>query len=194
MSAKDFFDFLSDNIPDLIVLDLMLPDIDGLEICKSLKSKTDYSSIPIIILTAKGDETDKIVGLELGADDYMTKPFSPRELIARIKAILRRSSFQESNKKITINNEIIIDSNRYEVFVGKEKIKLTSTEFKILELLASKKGYVFTREDILNYLWEHDKVVTDRTVDVHIKHLRDKLGKAGKIIKNVRGIGYKIEE
>lgn len=193
LSAKSFFSFLNNNKPDLIILDLMLPDMDGLEICKLLKSKSDYKHIPIIILTAKGDETDKIVGLELGADDYVTKPFSPRELIARIKAVLRRNMPVEHDKKIVIGM-IIIDTEKYEVSIKGKKIALTSTEFRILNLLSKRKGKVFTREEILDYLWANDKTVTDRTIDVHIKHLRDKLREAGKYIKNVRGIGYKIEE
>ena len=193
-SAALFFDFLSHNMPDLIILDLMLPDMDGLEICRRLKKEENYSGIPIIMLTAKGEETDKVVGLELGADDYVTKPFSPRELIARIKAILRRSANREKNERIIVGEDIVIDPEKYEVFVFGNRVELTSTEFRIIKLLANRKGRVFSRDEILDCLWEHDKAVTDRTIDVHIKHLRDKLGEAGKHIKNVRGVGYKIEE
>ena len=193
LNTEGFFKFLSSKIPDLIILDLMLPDSDGIEICKYLKSKEDLKSIPIIMLTARASETDKVLGLELGADDYVTKPFSPRELVARVKAVLRRKT-QDSSKKVKIGDILLIDLNKFEVFVENKKIDLTPTEFRILKILATKKGWVFTRDQILDHLWGHDKAVLDRTIDVHIKNLREKLGKAKKFIKNVRGIGYKIEE
>jgi len=193
LNAESFFKFLSSKMPDLIILDLMLPDSDGIEICKYLKSKEDFKFIPVIMLTARASETDKVLGLELGADDYVTKPFSPRELVARVKAVLRRKT-QDSGKKIKIGDILLIDLNKFQVFVENKKIDLTPTEFRILKILASKKGWVFTRDQILNHLWGHDKAVLDRTIDVHIKNLREKLGKASKFIKNVRGIGYKIEE
>jgi len=192
--AESFFKFLKKRIPDLIILDLMLPDADGLDICKYLRRKDEYLSIPIIILTAKGDETDKILGLELGADDYVTKPFSPRELVARVKAVLRRREQQKGSRVIEIGGIIKIDPEKYEVTVEGKKIELTTTEFKILQLLSSRKGWVFTRERILDYLWGEEKAVLDRTVDVHIRNLREKLGIAKGLIKNVRGIGYKLEE
>lgn len=193
-NAEDFFDFIRNNIPDLILLDLMLPDADGLEVCKYLRKKDAFSSVPIIMLTAKGEETDKIVGLELGADDYVTKPFSPKELVARVKAVLRRQKKEESSNKIEIGDILTIFSEKHEAYVRGNKIDLTSTEFKILTLLASKKGWVFTRDQILDYLWGQEKAVLDRTVDVHIKHLRGKLGRAAALIKNIRGVGYKLEE
>jgi len=193
LNAESFFKFLSSKMPDLIVLDLMLPDADGIEICKYLRSKEEFRSIPIIMLTARASETDKVLGLELGADDYVTKPFSPRELVARVKAVLRRKT-QDSSKKVKIGDILLIDLNKFEVFVENKKIDLTPTEFRILKILATKKGWVFTRDQILDHLWGHDKAVLDRTIDVHIKNLREKLGKAKKFIKNVRGIGYKIEE
>ncbi|RKY26721.1 MAG: two-component system response regulator [Candidatus Omnitrophota bacterium] len=193
LNTEGFFKFLSSKIPDLIILDLMLPDSDGIEICKYLKSKEDLKSIPIIMLTARATETDKVLGLELGADDYVTKPFSPRELVARVKAVLRRKT-QDSGKKIKIDDILLIDLNKFEVFVENKKIDLTPTEFRILKILTSKKGWVFTRDQILNHLWGEEKAVLDRTIDVHIKNLREKLGKAKKFIKNVRGIGYKVEE
>lgn len=192
--GESFFRYLRTDKPNLLVLDLMLPDIDGLEICKSLRIDPKTKEIPIIILTAKIEETDKIIGLELGADDYITKPFSPRELVARVKAILRRTSTEEAKHEIiTIADNLKIDLNRMEVFVEDEKIDLTLTEFKILKLLAQKPGWVFSREQILRSVWGDEKNVYDRTVDVHIKNLRDKLGKFGKLIKSVRGIGYKID-
>ncbi len=193
-NAEDFFEFLSSQIPDLIILDLMLPDMDGFEVCKYLKSKDEFKSIPIIMLTARTTEADKVLGLELGADDYVTKPFSPRELVARVKAVLRRKAPHDTCKKIKIGDILVIDLNKYEVFVENKKVDLTPTEFRILKILAERKGWVFTRDQILDKLWGIDKVVLDRTVDVHIKNLREKLGKAKKFIKSVRGIGYKIEE
>jgi DNA-binding response OmpR family regulator len=146
LDAQSFTEFLISNTPDLIILDLMLPDTDGLEICKHLKRKETLSSIPIIMLTAKGEETDKVLGLELGADDYVTKPFSTKELVARVKAVLRRHARGEETKRIEIGGALTIDLERYEVAVKGEKIELTSTEFKILQLLATKKGLVFSRD------------------------------------------------
>ena len=192
--AESFYRFLEEKIPDLIILDLMLPDADGLEICKYLKREDKFSSIPIIMLTAKGEETDKVLGLEFGADDYVTKPFSPKELVARVKAVLRRRQKVEGSRKLDIGGILTMDLETYEVVVEDRKIELTSTEFRILKLLLSKKSKVFSRNDILDYLWGHEKIVLDRTIDVHIKHLRDKLGKAGRFIKNIRGVGYKLEE
>ena len=179
--------------PDLVVLDLMLPDVDGLEVCKYMKGDPEFANIPIIMLTAKSSEIDKVVGLELGADDYITKPFSPRELVARVKAVLRRTSKKESLQKTSIDDKLIIDEKKYEVTVEGKKISLTNSEFNILKMLTSKIGWVFSREQILENLWGDEKYVLDRTVDVHIKNLRDKLGLMGKCIKNVRGVGYKFE-
>ncbi|MCX8011971.1 MAG: response regulator transcription factor [Desulfobacterota bacterium] len=189
-----FLKFLLQKLPDLIILDLMLPDTDGLEICKYLKRKDEFSAIPIIMVTARSEEIDKILGLELGADDYVTKPFSIKELVARARVILRRRSKTESTKVIEIGQILTINLDKFEVKVEGKKIELTSTEFKLLELLASKPGWVFTRDKILDYLWGDEKLVLDRTVDVHVKNLRAKLGEAKDLIKNVRGIGYKIEE
>jgi two-component system phosphate regulon response regulator PhoB/two-component system alkaline phosphatase synthesis response regulator PhoP len=194
LNAEDFFDFIGKNTPDLLLLDLMLPDADGFEICKYLRKKDEFASLPIIMLTAKGEETDKVLGLELGADDYVTKPFSPKELVARVKAVLRRQDKEEVLNKITIGDDLTIFPEKHEAYVEGKKIDLTSTEFKILTLLASKKGWVFTRDQILDFLWGQEKAVLDRTVDVHIKHLREKLGKTSELIKNVRGVGYKLEE
>ncbi len=192
--ARSFTSFLEENTPDLIILDLMLPETDGLDICKDLKKKDSSSSIPIIMLTAKGEETDKILGLELGADDYVTKPFSPKELVARVKAVLRRQSRREGPKRIELPGKVVIDLEKYEVTAAGKTVNLTTTEFRILQLLASKRGRVFTRDNILDYLWGEEKAVIDRTVDVHIRHVREKLGKAARFIKNIRGVGYKLEE
>ncbi len=193
-NAKDLLNFVKKKTPDLIILDLMLPDADGFEVCKNLKNQDKYSGIPIIMLTAKGEEVDKVLGLEIGADDYITKPFSPRELVARVKAVLRRGKEEKPPMSIKIGEEIEIFPQEYKVFVsGKEK-ELTSTEFRILLLLAKRKGWVFSRDQILDHLYEGDRIVFDRTVDVHIAHLREKLGAAGDCIKSIRGIGYKLEE
>ena len=194
LNGDQFYAFLENKIPDLLILDLMLPDIDGFEICKHLKKKEEWENIPIIMLTAKEDETDKVLGLELGADDYVTKPFSPRELVARVKAVLRRKATEPKTVLVEINDVITIDSDRHEVKLKGEKIDLTSTEFKILYFLASKPGWVFSRDKILDYLWGQEKAVVDRTIDVHVRHLREKLGEYGDLIKNVRGIGYKLEK
>jgi DNA-binding response OmpR family regulator len=186
--------YLDKEVPELIILDLMLPDIDGLEICKSLRKQDKFTTVPIIILTAKGDEMDKVLGLELGADDYVTKPFSPRELVARVKAVLRRHKIKEKYNVIKIGDSIVIYLQEYRATVKGRNIELTPTEFKVLRMFAERPGWVFTRDQILDYLWGDDKAVLDRTIDVHINHLREKLGEEGKFIKNVRGIGYKLEE
>lgn len=192
--AGSFTSFLITSTPHLIILDLMLPDTDGLDICRALKRNKASASIPIIMLTAKGEETDKILGLELGADDYVTKPFSPKELVARVKVVLRRESREGESARIELGDKVVIDLERYEVTAAGKRIDLTTTEFRILQLLASRKGFVFTRDNILDYLWGEEKAVIDRTVDVHIRHLREKLGKEARYIKNIRGIGYKLEE
>lgn len=193
-NGRDFFKYIEKEKPSLLVLDLMLPDMDGIEICKKIRNHTFIPDLPIIMLTARSDETDKILGLELGADDYVTKPFSPKELVARVKAVLRRQLKTGKSKTIVVGKDLEINVEKYEVVQSGKKVDLTITEFKILELLSSKKGWVFSRDKILDHLWGDDKAVIDRTVDVHIRHLREKLGKASGIIKNVRGVGYKLEE
>ncbi|MDI6851487.1 MAG: response regulator transcription factor [bacterium] len=180
------------NYPDLIILDIMLPDWDGFELLKYLKSQEKYSKIPVIMLTARSDEADKVLGLEMGADDYVTKPFSTRELVARVKSVLRRYEKREG-EVITYGEELVIDLDSSQVFFKGKELHLTTTEFKILSLLASRPGKVFSREEILSQLWGLDKDTLERTVDAHISNLRKKLGELGKLIKNVRGLGYKIE-
>ena len=191
--AEEFLKYLEEKTPDLLILDLMLPDIDGIEVCKQLQSDHKTSNFPIIMLTARGDEFDKVLGLELGADDYITKPFSTRELVARVKAVLRRNRIKMSESTININDDLIIDLQRYSVTVNGHPVDLTSTEFNILKVLATKRGWVFSREQLLQHLWGDEKIVISRTIDVHIKHIREKLGTASKYVKNVRGVGYKLE-
>ncbi|MCX7856390.1 MAG: response regulator transcription factor [Deltaproteobacteria bacterium] len=193
-TAESFFSQLSKEIPDLIILDLMLPDMDGVEVCKSLRSKEKFTKIPIIMLTARVEETDKIVGLEVGADDYVTKPFSVRELIARAKAVLRRTYGPQFVNQLKLEERLVLYPDRFEAHLDGKKLDLTTTEFRILELLLKKRGLVLTRENILDYLWGDEKTVVDRTIDVHIRHIREKLGEMGRYIKSVRGVGYKIEE
>lgn len=193
-NGEDFYQYLKQAVPDLVVLDLMLPDADGLEICRYIRSQDRLKGISIIMLTAKDEEIDKVVGLELGADDYVTKPFSPKELVARVKALFRRTDKTEEENIIRAGGLISLDPARHEVYIRDEKIDLTTTEFNILKILAEKKGRVFSREKLLDLLWGNEKIVLDRTIDVHITHLREKLGEAGRIIKNIRGVGYKIEE
>ncbi len=195
-SGKDFLLYINSVPPDLVLLDIMLPGMDGLEICRILKNKPSTSSIPIIMITAKSTEADVVVGLELGADDYIVKPFRVRELVARVKSMLRRYSSKEGMDGVLHVGPLNIDSASYEVSVNSKKIDLTTTEFKILETLGEAKGKVFTRDQLLKRktLWGDERVVFDRTIDVHIKNLREKLGTAGKMIKTVRGIGYKLDE
>jgi len=195
-NGRDFLSFLESVEPDLAVLDIMLPGIDGLEICRILKNKSSTSYIPIIMLTAKASEADIVVGLELGADDYIVKPFSPRELVARVKTVLRRTSKKENEGNVIKIGPLLVNTEKYEVSVDSSKVNLTTTEFKILEVLAEGEGRVFTRDQLLKKkrLWGDEKLVYDRTIDVHIKNLREKLGIAGSMIKTVRSIGYKLEE
>jgi DNA-binding response OmpR family regulator len=190
--AEDLYRYLALERPSLILLDLMLPGTDGLEVCRQIRRTEGLSGVPIIMLTAKGDESDKVVGLELGADDYVTKPFSVKELVARIHAVLRRPGDGEAGPRIAVG-PLVIDTEKYEVTSDGARIELTATEFKILQLLASRPGRVFSRDQILDHLWGTEKAVVDRTIDVHIRNLREKLGPAASLIKNIRGVGYKLE-
>ena len=180
---------------NLIVLDLMLPGIDGLEVTRRLKSNPRTQNVFIVMLTAKGTEADIVTGLELGADDYITKPFSPRVLLARIKAVIRRSASEkpEDNTVIRIHN-MTIHSGRREVLVGKKPVTLTYTEFQVLFYLVKRPGWVFTRSQIVDAVRGDDYPVTDRSVDVQIVGLRKKLGSAGRYIETVRGVGYRFKE
>ncbi len=188
------FKVLDKEKPDLIILDLMLPGMDGFRICEKLKEKDRYSPIPIIILSGRGQAIDKVTCLNMGADDYVVKPFSPDELNARVKAVLRGQKPQALEKTMDIGGIVTMDMEKHEVTVEGEKVPLTMAEFRILECLSSKKGEVFTRKRLLEYIWGEDKIVEERTIDFHVKNLREKLGKASDFIKSVRGVGYKIEE
>jgi DNA-binding response OmpR family regulator len=192
--AEAFYRFLHQDAPDLVLLDLMLPDADGMEICKYLRKHERLAPVPVIMLTARADELDRVLGLEMGADDYITKPFSPKELTARVKAVLRRTEpHAPVTHEVLIGGLLAIDLRKHLVAVEGRAVEVTPVEFRILECLASKMGWVFSREKILDFLWGHDKIVSDRTVDVHVRHLREKLGRASGLIKNVRGAGYKLE-
>ena len=178
--------------PSLVLLDIMLPGIDGLEVCRRLKGDRMTSNIPIIMLTARGDEVDKILGLELGADDYIAKPFSVRELAARVKSLLRRVAPQQESEPQTLRSgDIMIDITNYEAFKGGEKLSLTLKEFELLKVLVLSRGKVLTRDFLLDRIWGYEYYGETRTVDVHIRHLRQKLGEEP-YIETVRGVGYRF--
>lgn len=181
--------------PDLILLDLMLPEVDGLEVCRTVKNDPATAGIPVIMLTAKGTEADIVAGLEMGADDYITKPFSPRVLMARVKAVLRRNDMPADSDKTTLRiHEIEIDPGRHKVTVLGKPVSLTMTEFSLLRFLAARPGWVFTRYQIVDAVHGTDYPVTDRSVDVQVVGLRKKLGRAGQYIETVRGVGYRFQE
>ncbi len=195
LTGEDGLKGAKDAQPDLILLDLMLPGVDGLEVCKMLKHDSKTQHIPIVMLTAKGEESDVVSGLELGADDYITKPFSPKILIARIRSILRRRSREHTRADSTVQiHDLVIHPGRHEVSLDGKQIDLTLTEFQILQFLARHPGWVFTRYQIVNEIRGDETIVTDRSVDVQIVGLRKKLGHAGKYIETVRGVGYKFKE
>lgn len=181
--------------PDLVLLDLMLPGMDGLSICRQMKSDSSMREIPIIIASAKGEESDVVIGLEMGADDYLAKPFSPRELLARIRAVLRRGAptADVRDDRIVIR-DLVIDSRKHEVKINDGVVSLTSTEFKLLHHLASSKGRAFSREQLLNRVVGMGVVVVDRNIDVHIRALRKKLGNHSDMIQTIRGVGYRFVE
>jgi phosphate regulon transcriptional regulator PhoB len=178
---------------DLAILDLMLPGIQGMELCRILRNDSKTAGLPIIMLTAKGEEVDRILGLEMGADDYMTKPFSPRELIARVKAVLRRSTEKPVHEKILKTGDIEIDTERYTVSIKEKPVKLSATEFKLLLFLAERRGKVFSRGQLLDAIWRDEAFVEPRTVDVHIRRLRAQIEQNPanpRYVKTMRGIGY----
>jgi two-component system, OmpR family, alkaline phosphatase synthesis response regulator PhoP len=181
--------------PDLVLLDLMLPGVDGLEVCRALKRDKTTERIPVIMVTAKGEETDVVAGLELGADDYIVKPFSPKVVIARLRAVLRRRERSAGAPDGVLRvGDLTIDPGRHEVKVGAERITLTATEFRLLRFLAGRPGWVFTRDQIVTAVRGDDYIVTDRAVDVQVVGLRRKLGAAGEWIETVRGVGYRFKE
>jgi two-component system alkaline phosphatase synthesis response regulator PhoP len=201
-NGRDAVRFIEHDKPDLVILDIMLPQMDGYEVLRSLKAKPETSEIPVIMLSAKGELVDKVLGLELGADDYITKPFSPRELLARVKACLRRKTpfsktqYEIKQSEIVING-LVIRPEKYEVTMNGKKIDLTLKEFELLHLLALNPGRVFTRDILLERIWGYEYVRETRTVDVHIRYLRQKIERDPanpKYIETVRGVGYRFHE
>jgi phosphate regulon transcriptional regulator PhoB len=183
--------------PQLVILDLMLPGMDGLEVCRRMRGEARMRSVPILMLTAKSEETDKVVGLEVGADDYLTKPFSPREMVARVRALLRRSRPGEAQREDSARFEVpglSLDESRHEVLVKSKPVELTAKEFSLLAYLGSRPGRVVTRDTLLDQVWGMDSDVETRTVDVHMRRLREKLGPAAQYLGTVRGVGYKFKE
>ena len=197
-SGEKCLENVKTELPDLILLDLMLPEIDGLDVCKFLKNNPQTSHIPIIMLTAKGEETDIVLGLELGADDYITKPFKVRELLARVKTVLRRTKINipplSKEKDIIKFKDLVIDSTKHQVTLKNIPLDLTSTEFNLLKFLASHPGKVFTRVQLLDQVWSENSFIIDRAVDVHIRRLRQKLLSASEYIITIRGVGYRFKE
>jgi two-component system phosphate regulon response regulator PhoB len=182
------------QLPDLIVLDVMLPEMDGFEICKLLRHDPTTTRVPIVMLTAKAAEVDRVLGLELGADDYLTKPFSPRELMLRVKKVLGRSQPAAEAREMMRFGELLIDVPKHVVSWRGKSIELTATEFKLLTLLARRAGRVQSRDALLRDVWEYDSLIDTRTVDTHMRRLREKLGQAAKYLDTVRGVGYRFVE
>ncbi|MFH2055974.1 MAG: response regulator [bacterium] len=194
MSGEKGLELARGNLPDLIVLDLMLPGLSGIDVCRLLKNDPKTQQLPIIILSAKGEESDIVTGLEIGADDYLTKPFSPRVLVARIRTVLRRKTQPRTGLETVKVHDVVIHPGRHEVLVKNKRIDLTPTQFRVLHFLASRPGWVFTRYQIVDGIREEETVVTDRSIDVQIVGLRKRLGSAGKYIETVRGVGYRFQE
>jgi two-component system phosphate regulon response regulator PhoB len=199
-SGEEALDIIKQQFPDLILLDIMLPEMDGIKVCKILRSDNDTAAIPIIMLTAKGEESDIVDGLEIGADDYITKPFSPKILLSRIKAVLRRKVKEEAapvapeRGEVIKTENIVINPGRYEVIIEEQQVNLTPTEFGILKLLAKRPGWVFSRQQIIDEVRGYDYMITPRAIDVQVFSLRKKMGEAGKKIETVRGIGYRFND
>jgi two-component system alkaline phosphatase synthesis response regulator PhoP len=199
-SGEEALGKIKKQYPDLILIDIMLPGMDGIEVCKVLRTENETAEIPIIMLTAKGEETDIVEGFELGADDYITKPFSPKILLSRIKAVLRRKVKEEAapstpeQGEVIKTGNIIINPGRYEVTVDDQQVNLTPTEFGILKLLAKRPGWVFSRQQIIDEVRGYDYMITPRAIDVQVFSLRKKMGDAGKKIETVRGIGYRFND
>ena len=193
-NGRDGLSLLKTLRPDLIVLDLMLPDVSGTDLCRQVRSDPELAEIPVIMLTAKADEIDRVVGFEVGADDYVTKPFSPRELVLRVAAVLRRKANAPSSSPQLEHASLRLDPERHRCFVDGEEVELTAKEFDILHSLMTRAGRVMTRDALLDQVWGTDINVTTRTIDTHLKRLREKLGAAGDLIETVRGVGYRFAE
>ena len=193
-NGEEAFRVLKSEPVQLVVLDLMLPDVSGLEICRYIRRDSVLSRLPVIMLTAKGEEVDRIVGFELGADDYVTKPFNIREMLLRVKAVLARAKMPPAAGKALRRGSLTIDPEQYEVTVDGRPLTLTVTEFRLLHHLASHPGHARNRDDLLDIIWGEDKFVTPRTVDTYIRRLREKLGPAGEMIQTLRGVGYRFKK
>jgi two-component system phosphate regulon response regulator PhoB len=193
-SGREVLDRVRRSPPDLLVLDLMMPDVAGTEICRQIRSTPELADLPIIMLTAKAEELDRVVGFELGADDYVTKPFSPRELALRVRAVLRRGRGGPGEGRVLEKGALRVDVDRHRCFVDDDEIDLTSKEFALLAELMSRPGRVLSRDRLLDLVWGSDITVTSRTIDTHLKRLREKLGSAGPLIETVRGVGYRFAE
>ena len=183
-----------DQLPALVVLDLMLPEVEGTEVCKRLKADPKTARIPVLMLTAKAEELDRVLGLELGADDYVTKPFSPREVVLRIKSILRRAQGEAEPAEVLKVAGIVVDLSKHEVLVKGKPLELTATEFKLLATLMERRGRVQSRDRLLNDVWGYEGDVDTRTVDTHVRRLREKLGKAADCVETIRAVGYRFVE
>ena len=191
-NGEDFLSSVDKNIPNLVILDLMLPGVSGLDVCRELRSNDNYDGIGIVMLTAKSEEIDRIVGFELGADDYVTKPFSVRELILRVKVLLKKRTDDGANEQILEFGPILMNLDAHEVSIDGKIVNLTALEFKLLKHLLKRKGRVQTRDQLLGDVWGYSSEVTTRTVDTHIKRLREKLGEPGDLIQTIRGVGYRF--
>ncbi len=192
LSGREGLERVQQHPPDLLVLDLMLPDLSGTEICRRIRADARLADLPIVMLTAKGEEVDRVVGFELGADDYVTKPFSPRELTLRVQAILRRG--RAGPHALLEHGGLSLDTERHRCRVGDAPVDLTAKEFRLLTTLMGRPGRVMSRQALLEEVWGRDITVTERTVDTHLKRLREKLGPAGDLIETVRGVGYRFAE
>jgi two-component system phosphate regulon response regulator PhoB len=193
-NARVALELMKRSAPDLVVLDLMLPDVSGTEVCRRMRADADLADTPIIMLTARADEVDRVVGLELGADDYVTKPFSPRELTLRVRAVLRRRKPAAAPAESLAHGTLRLDAARHRCFVGSTEVPLTAKEFELLRTLMTRPGRVLTRDQLLDEVWGTDIAVTTRTIDTHLKRLREKLGPASDLIETVRGVGYRFAE
>jgi len=196
--GKQAMELIVRDLPDMVILDLMLPGMDGLEVCRRLRASAATKGIPVIMLTAKTEEVDRIVGLEMGADDYVPKPFSPRELVARVKAVLRRSAapVEPTEAPVAVGN-LRLDPSRHEVTRGGQPVGLSAMEFRLLEFFLRHRGRAYTRTQLLDHVWGHDRFVEPRTVDVHIRRLREKVEddpRRPSLILTIRGLGYKCSE